>query len=175
MPSPFPKAWLALRGAMSPPRRAAAAGQDSNEVLVLSLAHPPTTTQTQAGVAARQGVGSRSINAPAAVQSVRLKSCLHPQLCLALLRVYLALRRLTHCNPPLQSLHRTSTMLLQRGVLLSCLLASAVAFTPSMRAPRSVSCAWRRERGREGGVQDGLVAAAGDCCWCCCWWKIRHD
>lgn len=45
VPPPFPQSLAgseALRGAMSPPR--AAAGQDSNEVLVLSLAHPPTTT-----------------------------------------------------------------------------------------------------------------------------------
>ena len=141
VPLPFPKAWLALRGAMSPPRRAAAAGQDSKKCWFFHLPTLPPPHTNTGGVAARQGGGSRGINAPAAVQSVHLKSSLHPQLCLALLRVYLAVRRLTHCNPPLQSLHRTSTMLLQRGVLLSCLLASAVAFAPSVRAPRAVSCA----------------------------------
>jgi len=51
-------------------------------------------------------------------------------------------------------------MLLQRGVILSCLLASAVAFAPSMRAPRAVSCAWREGEGK-GGRGTGWVG-------CCC-------
>jgi hypothetical protein len=46
-------------------------------------------------------------------------------------------------------------MLLQRGVFLSCLLASAVAFAPSMRAPRAVS--WLRLRLEARGWERGRV------------------
>jgi len=64
---------------------------------------------------------------------------------------------------PTIPLHRFSTMLLQRGVFLSCLLASAVAFAPSMRA-RAVS--WARLEAREEGGREcyrmgwRLIAAA---------------
>lgn len=97
LPAPFPKAWLALGGEAMSPRRAAAA-EGKTQVICLFTCQP---SQHHTNIDRLCGKMRRATRQQClgCCQPVRRNSCL--QTLLGLLRVYLALRRLIHCNPPL--------------------------------------------------------------------------
>jgi hypothetical protein len=138
---PFPRlGWLWRRGDVSSP--CCLQGQTQMKCWFFHLSTVPTTTHTHRQAGRQEKEDQEASTPPLLPNQSALNSGLQ---LLPRSATCVSCPAPTHPlqPPPPPPLHRTSTMLLQRGVFLSCLLASAVAFAPSMRAPRAVSYARR--------------------------------